>query len=47
MGEENRRNLGHLARQRVVENFSLDAITDQYEALYEQIYLSRAEKSAG
>lgn len=38
MGEENRRTLGVLARQRVVEHFSLDGIARQYEALYEGVF---------
>ena len=44
MGEENRQNLGRLARQRVVENFSLDGIARQYEALYEQVFLSTGRR---
>ncbi|OQW92463.1 MAG: hypothetical protein BWK78_01675 [Thiotrichaceae bacterium IS1] len=38
MGTEGRRQLGEQARQRVIENFSLDAIVCQYEMLYEQVY---------
>jgi len=37
MGDERRQSLGKEARQRVLENFSLDAIVRQYEALYEQV----------
>lgn len=38
MGTESRQLLGEKARQRVIENFSLDAIVRQYEMLYRQIY---------
>ncbi|OQW92597.1 MAG: glycoside hydrolase [Thiotrichaceae bacterium IS1] len=38
MGTEGRHQLGEQARQRVIENFSLDAIVRQYERLYKQIY---------
>ncbi len=34
MGRENRQQLGRLARQRVLQNFSLDPIVKQYEKLY-------------
>lgn len=40
MGDEHRRELGGLARRRVIENFSLDAIARQYEELYEQVFFS-------
>lgn len=42
---ENRRELGQLARQRVIENFSLDAIARRYEAAYEEVVFRRREKS--
>ena len=34
LGQEKRNQLGTLARQRIIENFSLDAIVEQYEELY-------------
>ena len=34
LGQEKRSQLGTLARQRIIENFSLDAIVEQYEELY-------------
>lgn len=38
MDAEKRRRLGMLARQRVIENFSIDAVVKQYETLYEEAY---------
>ena len=38
MGAVARRALGERARQRVVENFSLEAVVRQYEDLYESVY---------
>ncbi len=37
MGREGRRRLGMLARRRVEEKFSLGAVVNQYEALYEHV----------
>jgi glycosyltransferase involved in cell wall biosynthesis len=37
MSDEQRLALGKKARQRVLEEFSLDAVVSQYEALYEQV----------
>ncbi|MGK7887256.1 MAG: glycosyltransferase family 4 protein [Crocosphaera sp.] len=34
LGQDKRNELGSLARQRIIENFSLDAIVNQYEQLY-------------
>ena len=41
MGNERRREMGTRARQRVIENFSMDAIARQYEKLYEQVIPAR------
>ncbi|MDR4499801.1 MAG: glycosyltransferase [Candidatus Scalindua sp.] len=38
IGSEKRISMGKLARQRIVENFSLDAIVQQYEKLYEEVF---------
>jgi glycosyltransferase involved in cell wall biosynthesis len=38
MGSAKRQALGSLARERVIENFSLDAIVRQYEQLYLSVY---------
>jgi len=43
MGEENRRWLGRMARQRVIDNFSLDAIARRYETVYEQVFFSKGK----
>jgi glycosyltransferase involved in cell wall biosynthesis len=45
IGTENRWLLGEKARQRIIENFSLDAIVRQYEMLYEQIHIETLEKT--
>ena len=37
MGEDQRRELGISARRRVVENYSLDAIVQEYECVYQQV----------
>ncbi len=37
MGAEARRSLGRSARQRVLREFSLDAVVRQYEALYDEV----------
>ncbi len=37
MEPEQRRNLGYLARARIVEKFSLEAVVRQYEAVYERV----------
>lgn len=37
MGEKGRRALGTIARQRVIDNFSLASVVCQYEALYERV----------
>jgi len=37
MSEEQRQRLGRAARWRVIENYSLDAVARQYEALYQQV----------
>ena len=44
MSDENRRKLGRLARQRVIENFSLDAVARRYETVYEEAVFRRREK---
>jgi glycosyltransferase involved in cell wall biosynthesis len=36
-GMDQRRTLGQVARQRIAEHFSLDAIAAQYEQLYKEI----------
>ena len=38
MTTDDRRNMGTIARQRVIENFSLASVVHQYETLYEEIY---------
>ena len=38
MSADNRQKLGQCARQRVLDNFSIDEIARQYEAVYEQVY---------
>lgn len=38
MEKEKRRALGHNARQRIVDEFSIEKIAHQYEVLYEQVY---------
>jgi glycosyltransferase involved in cell wall biosynthesis len=38
MEPENRRNLGKLARRRIIEHFSLDAVVAEYQALYEETF---------
>lgn len=37
LGTEGRRTLGDLARERIIKNFSLDSIVNQYEELYESL----------
>lgn len=37
LGAEGRRTLGQLARERIIHNFSLDSIVNQYEELYESL----------
>ena len=37
LGQERLRELGAMARQQVIEKFSLDAVVHQYEILYEQV----------
>jgi len=38
MGAQQRQQLGLAARERVKDNFSLDAVTRRYEALYQNVY---------
>jgi len=38
LGAEDRRKLGQRARKRIIDNFSIDHIARQYEAIYEQVY---------
>jgi glycosyltransferase involved in cell wall biosynthesis len=38
MGIEQRKNLGKLARERIISNYSLKSIASQYELLYSQFY---------
>lgn len=38
---EGRETLGKAARQRIIENFSLDSVVDQYEKLYEGVQLKK------
>ena len=45
MDKERRCALGRRLRQRIVDEFSLEKITDQYAALYEQVYLEFDLKS--
>ncbi len=40
MSVEGRSNLGAMARQRIIDNFSLNAVVKQYEHLYEEVCLS-------
>lgn len=42
MDGENRRKVGLLGRQRITENFSIDAIARRYEQLYERVFVTRA-----
>ena len=42
LGEGRRRALGEMARQRIIDNFSLDTIVNRYEQLYEDLYTSTA-----
>jgi glycosyltransferase involved in cell wall biosynthesis len=44
MEPEHRRNLGRLARSRVVEQFSLAAVVAQYEAVYEEALMNAGGK---
>jgi len=37
LGDEGRRNLGKLARQRIIENFSLQTVTERFVALYKSL----------
>jgi glycosyltransferase involved in cell wall biosynthesis len=37
LGEDRRREIGLKARQRIIENFSLDSIVAQYEELYRRV----------
>ncbi len=46
MGESSRRELGQAARRRVLENFSIQAITSQYESLYQQVASAFEEREA-
>jgi len=46
MGESSRRELGQAARRRVLENFSIEAITSQYESLYQQVASAFEEREA-
>ena len=45
-GAEERRALGQRARQRIVEKFSLDAVVDMYETLYESVATKQVQKCA-
>ena len=45
-GSEARSVLGRAARKRIVQNFSLDAITQRYEELYARVYGERTTRSA-
>jgi len=42
IGEDERAHLGSLARQRVLDNFTLDIIINQYEELYERVVSDNA-----
>jgi len=42
IGQNERSHLGRLARQRVLDNFTLDRVINQYEALYEQVIYTKA-----
>ena len=44
MGSEERQGLGIAARQRVIERFSLSAISQQYQDLYEHVAYAKSEK---
>ena len=43
-GSEGRQNLGIAARQRVIETFSLNAISQQYQNLYDQVAYHESKK---
>lgn len=43
LGSEGRKNLGKVARARIIEHFSLDSITAKYEALYESVIRVRMD----
>lgn len=45
MGKEGRENLGVMARQRVVDNFSLPSVVRHYESLYEEVLAQKVEKN--
>jgi hypothetical protein len=44
MEPEHRRNLGKLARSRVIEQFSIEAAVTQYEAVYEEALMAVGRK---
>jgi glycosyltransferase involved in cell wall biosynthesis len=46
MSADNRQKLGQCARQRVLDNFSIDEIARQYEAIYEQVYYRNGRSAA-
>lgn len=41
VSEEKRRSLGQLARRRIEEHFSIEAVAGQYQALYEEVLAGR------
>lgn len=44
MGASSRRELGSAARRRVLENFSIEAIAQKYESLYQQVAFNTDQK---
>jgi glycosyltransferase involved in cell wall biosynthesis len=44
LGSEGRETLGEAARQRVIENFSLNSVVEQYEKLYETVQLKKLKQ---
>ena len=45
MEDERRRSLGEAARRRIIENFSIDTVVRQYEAVYEGLAAERNRDS--